>query len=196
MHGLLRCGAITTALLFGLAFAGAQQPQGQGNEGRGKNLAAPGQQQQQEKAQQTEAGRAGTTEPSAEAKTAKPEDSAAFVDGRLAAPGAPADSQTVPAKFSKRNAALDGLPTMAQPLPLTDDQKQRILAAVKSANAPVAQVDLHPADQVPSAVALSPLPDQVTANIPAVRNHGFVRTAQGILLVMPASRIVMAEIPN
>ena len=39
-----------------------------------------------------------------------------LVDGRLAVPGSPADSQTVPAKFSARNARLDELPIMALPL--------------------------------------------------------------------------------
>ncbi len=48
-------------------------------------------------------------------------------------PGAPADSQTVPSKFSERNAALDELPTMAFPLPLTDEQRQRIREAVSQA---------------------------------------------------------------
>ena len=97
----LRSGLVTLAFLLGLGFAAAQQ---------GENMADPKQNAQQEKAQQTEGGRAGTTEPSSVAPTAKPEETAPFVDGRLTAPGAPADSQTVPAKFSERNAALDELP--------------------------------------------------------------------------------------
>jgi hypothetical protein len=190
MRALPRCGLITTALLFGLAVAGAQEGE------KGKGLASPQQQGDQEKAQHTKPGQAGTTEPSAQAKTAKPEDTAAFVNGRLAAPGAPADSQTVPAKFSKRNATLDELPTMAFPTALTPEQKQRILAAVKASNAPVAQVQLHPADQLPPSVEMRALPDKVTAEIPVLRNHGFVRTADGLLLVIPASRIVVVEVRN
>ena len=39
-----------------------------------------------------------------------------LVDGKLAVPGAPQDSQTVPAKFSERNAKLDQEPLVkAQP---------------------------------------------------------------------------------
>jgi len=37
---------------------------------------------------------------------------AVFVGGKLAVPGAPADSQTVPSKFSERNARLDKVPLM------------------------------------------------------------------------------------
>jgi hypothetical protein len=50
-------------------------------------------------------------EPSAKVPgTAPPMSTAIFENGKLAVPGAPADSQTVPAKFSARNAALDELP--------------------------------------------------------------------------------------
>ena len=126
----LRAGLITVAILLGLGFALAQQ---------GENLASPQQKSQQEKAQQKEDGRAGTTEPSSHTPTAPPDASWVFQNGKLVTPGAPADSQTVPAKFSERNNALDELPTMAFPLPLTDDQRQRIRDAVSKT--PVANAD-------------------------------------------------------
>jgi hypothetical protein len=181
----LRSGLVTLAFLLGLGFAAAQQ---------GENLADPKQKAQQEKAQQTEGGRAGTTEPSSVAPTAKPEETAPFVDGRLTAPGAPADSQTVPAKFSARNAALDELPTMAFPLPLTDDQRKRIRDAVSKA--PVAKADVRLADRLPSGIVVRDLPQELTAEIPATRNLGYVRTSDKILLVTPASRIVVDAIEN
>ena len=90
------------------------------------------------------------------------------MNGRLAVPDAPADSQTVPSKFSERNAALDQLPVMAFPLPLTDEQKTRIREAMSKTNTPVADVRLHPADQVPSSVALSELPPALATEIPQV----------------------------
>lgn len=182
---VLRSGLVTLAILLGFGLAAAQQ---------GENLATPQQKGQQEKAQQSEPGRAGTTEPSSEAPTAKPAESAVLVDGRLAVPGAPADSQTVPSKFSERNAALDALPTMAFPLPLTDDQRQRIRDAVSKA--PVTNADVRSADLLPGGIEVRALPDQLTAEIPAALNLGYVRASGRILLVSPASRIVVGEIPD
>jgi hypothetical protein len=179
----LRSAVVTLAILLGLGFALAQQ---------GENLSSPQQKAQQEKAQQTKAGQAGTTEPSSHAPTANPDDSAVLVDGRLAVPGAPADSQTVPAKYSARNDALDRLPTMAFPLPLTDEQRQRIRAAVSKA--PVESAGAQSADLLPSGINVRDLPRELTAEIPATRNLGYVRTADRILLVSPPNRIVVGEI--
>ena len=55
----------------------------------------------------------GKEEPGSHSSTASTE---VLVDGKLAVPGAPADSQTVPSKFSERNARLDKEPLVkAQP---------------------------------------------------------------------------------
>ena len=159
-----------------------------------ENLASPEQKAQQEKAQHTVPGRIGTTEPSSHAPSTKPQDTAVFVDGRLVVPGAPADSQTVPSLFSERNAALDALPTMAFPLPLSDEDKQRIRDAARQA--PVVRTEVHPADLLPIGLEVRELPAQVTAAIPATRNFGFVRTSDRVLLVLPSSRIVVGEIAD
>ena len=71
-----------------------------------------------------------------------------FVDGKLAVPGAPADSQTVPSKVSERNARLDAMPIMALPLALTDEQKQQIRASVErraAGDADQRETGRHPA---------------------------------------------------
>jgi hypothetical protein len=180
----LRSGLVTIAILLGLGVAFAQQ---------GENLASPQQKAQQEKAQQTKEGQAGTTEPSSHTPTARPDESWVFENGRLNVPGAPADSQTVPAKFSERNNALDELPTMAFPLPLTDEQRQRIRAAVSKVPAESANTGL--AELLPSSVNVRELPPDLTQGIPATRNLGYVRTSDKILLVSPANRIVVGEIP-
>jgi hypothetical protein len=180
----LRAGLVTVAILLGLGFAVAQQG--------GENLSSPQQKGQQEKAQQTESGRAGTTEPSSHTPTAPPDPSWVFENGRLVTPGAPADSQTVPSKFSERNAALDKLPTMAFPLPLSDEQRQRIRDAVSMT--PAASANVHSAELLPNDVEVRALPDQITAEIPAVRNLSYVRTSDGVLLISPANRIVVGEI--
>ena len=97
MNGSLRAGAAMIALLAGLSLAVAQQaPQAQ-----------PGQPSPQPPAKQE----AGIPVPAAPGNTA---DTAALLNGRLAAPGAPQDSQTVPSTVSERNAALDKMP-MLQP---------------------------------------------------------------------------------
>jgi hypothetical protein len=180
----LRFGLATLAIVVGLGLAVAQQ---------GENLASPQQKNEQEKAQHGKDGRAGTTEPSSHTPTARPDESWVFENGRLNVPGAPADSQTVPAKFSERNNALDELPTMAFPLPLTDEQRQRIRAAVSEVPAESANTGL--AELLPSSVNVRELPPDLTQGIPATRNLGYVRTADKVLLVSPANRIVVGEIP-
>jgi hypothetical protein len=185
----LRSGLATFAILLGLGFglglgiASAQQ---------GRDLADPQQKAQQEKAQHQEDGRAGTTEPSSQTPTVAPDDSWVFWNGRLTGPGAPADSQTVPAKYSERNNTLDELPTMAFPLPLTEEQRQRIRAAVN--NVPAESAGARPAELLPSGINVRELPREVTQEIPATRNLGYVRTSDKILLVAPANRIVVGEI--
>jgi hypothetical protein len=135
----------TTALIaFGIATASAQganpnQPNGappaqqgaspatnegvkptQDQSGSSKVPAATDQQRQGEQAVSTPSGKTGKEEPTAHAPT---QSTAVFVDGKLNVPGAPADSQTVPAKFSERNDKIDKLPIMAMPLGLSDEQR-------------------------------------------------------------------------
>lgn len=191
MSTVLRAFVSVIALVYVLNLADAQQAQMPQEK---ENLASPDQKQQQEKAQQSEHGRAGTTEPSSEAPTPPPQASEVFVNGRLAVPGVPADSQTVPAKFSERNAALDQLPTMAFPLPLTDEQKARIREALSKVNTPVADVRLHPADQVPSSVALNDLPAELKTEVPTLADYHYVRTPDGVLLVRAPVMTVVGEI--
>jgi hypothetical protein len=102
---LVRTGSLVLALLGGTALSAgkavAQQQQ--------PPAAEPQQQQQQEKAQQTPSGKMGKEEPSSHAPSAKPADNSVFVNGALAVPGAPENTDTVPAKFSEQNAADDKL---------------------------------------------------------------------------------------
>jgi hypothetical protein len=125
---------------------------------------------------------------------AKPQEGAPFVNGRLAAPGAPTDSQTVPAKFSERNDRLDELPIMAFPLKLSDDQKHRIRATVGTA--PVADTRARPADRLPPSIELRALPEQIRKDIPLVANLGFVHTNDEVLLVNALDRIVVERIAD
>ena len=126
---LVRTGSLVLALLVGTAFSAgnavAQQQQ---------PPAAPQQQQQQEKAQQTPSGQMGKEEPSSHAPSAKPADNSVFVNGALAVPGAPENTDTVPAKFSEQNAADDKLSIAAYTFKLlTEEQRRAIYTALKGA---------------------------------------------------------------
>jgi hypothetical protein len=106
--------------------------------------------------------------------------------------------QTIPAKFSKRNDVLDRVPTMAIPLPLTDDQRKQIYDAVmadKSQPAAGAEA-LKPASELSPDQALNgmhPLPTSVR-NIDGVTRLYYVKAQGKVLLVEPDVRTVVGEI--
>jgi hypothetical protein len=109
-------------------------------------------------------------------------------------PGPPgAGPQTMPSTMSPANAQSDQTPIMARPLPLTDDQKHRIVAAVSAA--PVAKINAKPAQTLPSSVALQDFPPDL-GNLPALRGYKYVNLADRVLFVAPASRTVVGEIPK
>jgi hypothetical protein len=206
----------TTALIaFGLAAASAQSadpnqptklapaqqgaspatPEGvkptQDQSGSSKVPATTDQQRQGEQAVSTPSGKTGKEEPTAHAPT---QSTAVFVDGKLNVPGAPADSQTVPAKFSERNDKIDKLPIMAMPLGLSDEQRRAILDSVKQANPPVQTTAAKPAEELPMDIVVHDL--GVSANVPQVANLKVVRTSDRVLLIQPSNRIVVGEIAN
>jgi hypothetical protein len=103
-------------------------------------------------------------------------------------------TQTLPTKFSERNAILARLPTMAWPLRLNDEQRGQLFDAVMAAEEkPVEAGELKPADQLPAELALNamhPLPRQL-ATEPALNNIQAVKSNRKVLLVNPATRIVV-----
>ena len=118
-----------------------------------------------------------------------------FVNGKLVVPGAPAQSQTEPAKFSEKNARLDVVPIMAKPLGLSDAQKRRIVASVTQSNAPVAQISAKPADILPATTPVSEFAADLKAAVPATGDLAFIRTRDKILLVRAPNMVVTGEIP-
>ena len=116
----------------------------------------------------------------------------ALVDGKLNVPGAPTDSQTVPAKFSARNDQLDNTPVMAMRLGLTDEQKRKVVESVKSANEPVQTSNAKPADELAWTVKVHDL--GAAASDPALKNLKYVRTEDRILLIDPPRRVVVGEV--
>jgi hypothetical protein len=83
-------------------------------------------------------------------------------------------------------------------LALSDEQRGRIHEGVMGvADAPVAQAPAPAlADALPSGVAMQDLPASVTREIPLVRGHKFVKFDDRIVVVDPASRLVVAMIPR
>ena len=104
-----------------------------------------------------------------------------------------AGPQTMPSTMSPANAQSDQTPIMARPLPLTEDQKHQILAAVGSA--PAAQVNAKPAQVLPLSVALQDLPPDL-GNMPALRGYKYVNLADRVIFVAPESREVVGEVPK
>ena len=91
-----------------------------------------------------------------------------------------------------------GVRRMTQPLPLTDEERARIHARViRMPNAPTADVPA-PAllGALPSFVALHDLPAGMAQEVPLVEGYKFVKLDDRILLVSPATRVVVSEIPR
>jgi len=108
--------------------------------------------------------------------------------------GARPDSQSYPAKYSKRNAQLDKLPTMGHPIPLTDVQKRRIVEAVTQQNKPIETIAASPAELLSDRVSVQTFPDGLAAEIPMLDHLSYVRIPNKILLVMPSNKIVVGEV--
>jgi hypothetical protein len=90
-------------------------------------------------------------------------------------------------------------PKRAAPeLALSDEQRGRIFESVmRIPDAPVAQAPTPAiADALPSGVAMQDLPAAVIRDIPLVRGHKFVKFDDRIVVVNPASRLVVAMIPR
>jgi hypothetical protein len=103
--------------------------------------------------------------------------------------------QTMPAKFDESIAQRDRIPIMARPLPLSDDQKRQIYAAVmNNGQGSVGHTAAEPATILPASVELAALPSGLEDQIPAVRGYKYVKLQDKVLLVSPASRVVVGEI--
>ena len=185
-HHPLRAGAFILALLGGVGLAAAQQP----------SPPAPAQQhQQQDQAQQTQSGQAGKEEPASHAPAEKPPQGAVLVNGALAVPGAPADTDTVPAKFSEKNAADDKLITVAYTFKtLTDEQRRAIYQALKDRPAGSA-LNAEVGAVLPPSVELKAMSDEVAQRVPQTKDYRYTVADNRVLLVSP-SRVVVGVFPE
>ena len=121
---------------------------------------------------------------------ASPPANVVFVNGALAVPGAPANNDTVPAKFSAKNAADDELITIAYTFKtLTDDERRAIYQSLKDQPAGSA-FDADIGTKVPPGIELRPVPDEVAARVPQTRDYRYAVAKDRVLLV-GTSRIVV-----
>ena len=183
----LRTVSLSLMLLGATVVAPAQQP---------SPPADAQQQSQQEKAQETQSGKTGTVEPSAHAPTDKPAANAVFINGALAVPDAPANSQTVPAKFSAQNAAADKLVILAYTFKmLSDEERRAIYQALKDLPAGQAfNADIGV--ELPPAVELHPMPAEVANRVPQTKDYRYAISDNRVLLVAPINRVVVGVFPD
>ena len=107
-------------------------------------------------------------------------------------------AQDVAADETTGSLGPTGARRTAQPLPLTDEERARIHSRViRMPNAPT--VEVTPPEllgALPSFVPLQELPAGVAQEIPLVQGYKFVKLDDRILLVSPATRVVVSEIPR
>jgi hypothetical protein len=109
-HFVISATALLISATLGVAAAQSQTtapPAQQNHQDKQQLPGSPQDQHNVDKALESESGRTGTQEPLPQTNS---DDKAPLVNGAWNVPGAPKDSQTVPSKFSERNAAIDKLP--------------------------------------------------------------------------------------
>jgi hypothetical protein len=138
---------------------------------------------------------AGKQEPTA--KPAQNTNDGVFVNGKLNVPGAPENTDTVPAKFSAKNSADDKLITVAYTFKqLTDDERRAIYDAVKGQQTSGAggRASYDVGAELPASIDLAPFPPEVTAKMPQLEKYRYTVSGNRVLLVSPANMIVVGTI--
>jgi hypothetical protein len=182
---------VAMGLLLGCGAIRASADDAQPNPEASKAPPTTSEQGKGEQAVGSKSGQGGKEEPGSQAPSAAVP---VFVNGKLDVPGASADSQTVPAKYSQHNDSIDHTPIMAMSLSLTDEQKRAIADSVKLADKPVQTTAAKPAEELPWTIVIHDLPNAAAG--PAMPDVSYVRTKDRILLVRPTNRVVVGEITN
>lgn len=130
------------------------------------------------------------------ADQAQQADSAVLRDGVLTVPGAPKNSETAPAKFSAVNAALDSQPTMSGGVGLSPEQAAEVYRTVMADKSvqPATIAATAPAAQLPNLTPAHPWPDALRDKFPALATFGYIKTADKVLIVTPANKILVGWI--
>jgi len=137
------------------------------------------------------------------AQDTKPPQAAVLVNGALAVPGAPTNSQTVPAKFSRENDANDKLPTWGHTFYyLSPDQRHAIYQSIAGRGAAGNRESLNPETYavvgavLPDGIRLQPPPEDMAGQIPDVKWYMAALIGDKAVLVEPASKVVVGVFPN
>ena len=106
-------------------------------------------------------------------------------------PARSGSTDTVPAKFSAKNAADDQLVTVGYTFKnLSDEQRRVIYQALKDRPAGLA-FNADVSAVLPATVELKPMPDEVVQRVPQTKDYQFAVADNRVLLVSP-TRVVVA----
>jgi hypothetical protein len=189
MRSMLLSAAAAALIL--LAGATGSNPQ------TGRSPPVEPQQSGAQKMLQTESGKAGKEEPGSHiAKDSAGDPNAVFVNGALNVPGAPDNTETVPAKFSQKNAADDRLITIGNTLKiLPSKQQEAIYQSLKDAQ-PVIAPGADLGTELPFEVELRPIPSELVKRVPLLDGYQYAVSNRRVMVVYPATRIVVGVFPS
>src|SRR5712691_1064109 len=114
-----------------------------------------------------------------------------FVNGALAVPGAPANTDTVPAKFSEKNAADDALITVAYTFKLLTAEERRAIYQGLAGEPAGSAFNAEVGDELPSEVELRAVPGAIAVAVPQTNSYQYATAVDRVLLVSPPTRIVV-----
>jgi hypothetical protein len=153
--------------------------------------AEPEQQSQQEKTQQTPPAQKGTEKTTPQAEAAKPQDSAALLNGVLAVPGAPTDTDTTPSKLSEKKATDDRLVTLAYTLKLLSHEERSAIYQALKGQPSGRGLNAEIGTKLPMGIELRPVPDELIVRVPQTRGHDYTVAGNTVILVSPLTRAVV-----
>jgi hypothetical protein len=197
---IARCAIVVATFLaasLGLAESASQrQPPQHKRIVHGHYKSAPlaerrNKQSQEGKAQQTPSGKMGKEESSSHAGTAKSQDIAVLVNGALAVPGAANDTDTVPSKFSEKNAADDRLLTVAYTFKLLSPEERSAIYQRLKGQPGGSAVKVDIGTKVPLTIEMRVVPDELILRVPQTRGYYYTVAGNEVLLVSPLTRAVV-----
>jgi len=107
----------------------------------------------------------------------------------------PKDSQTVPAKFSERNAAPRQSCQSWHSVGLTDVQRKIILDERRATKAPLEQRDAKVSEALPATLEASEFSQTISPKCGPDQSE-IRSTGDKVLLIVPANHIVVDQIKN
>jgi hypothetical protein len=116
---------------------------------------------------------------------------AAFVNDALAVPEAPANTDTIPARFSEKNAADDKLITLAYTFKTLSNEERRAIYEALRDKPTGAAFNEDIGVKLPVDVALQPVPPDLANNVPQTKGYYYAVTHDRVLLVSPVNRTVV-----